>query len=383
MDAQIAVVGVGTIGSMALWQLARAGVAAIGFEQFTVGHDKSAAGGESRIFRTAYVEGPEYIPYLQRSLDLWRDLESETGAEILTLTSGLTIGSPGGPAITQVLDGCRQYGLDHEFLDHAALKARYPQHLLHSDEVGVIDPRAGVIRPGRAIAAAAKAARDGGAHIVDGTRVDAITSLRGHVEIQAGDRIWKVAQAVVTVGPWIAATVPALARLVVPHRVQLAWHTVSDPDQYGLQRSPVFLRESPHGLVFGFPSLDGATVKVGMHQSYSDFGPSEMVTDPDRLDHTVNRSRITATGRELSMLLAGLTPEPARVETFMDGYTVDGAPVVGRAPGLDNVWILAGFSGHGFKMAPAFGEVAAQLAQTGTAELHTSAFGPDRFVRVG
>lgn len=381
MDAQVAVIGIGTIGSMTLWQLARAGVAAIGFEQFSIGHEKSAAGGESRIFRTAYVEGPQYIPFLQRSLDLWRDLESEAAVELLTLTSGLTVGSPGSPAIAQVLDGCRHYGLAHEFLDHAELQARYPQHLLHSDEVGIVDPHAGVIRPERAVAAAAKAAGHHGAQIVTDTRIDAITPRDGYVQVRSGDRTWTVAQVVLTVGPWITSMAPMLVGQIVPHRVQLAWHAVSDPEQYGPERSPVFLRDSPHGLIFGFPSLDGSTVKVGMHQSYSDFGASDVVDDPDRLDCTVDRSQITATGRDLAAFLAGLTPEPSRVETYMDGYTVDDAPVVGSVPGLDNVWILAGFSGHGFKMAPAFGEAAAQLAHTGTSELITTAFGPDRFAR--
>ncbi|MDV3129523.1 N-methyl-L-tryptophan oxidase [Mycobacterium sp. 21AC1] len=383
MDAEVAVIGIGTIGSMTLWQLARAGVDVIGFEQFSIGHDKSAAGGESRIFRTAYVEGPQYIPFLQRSLELWRELEGEAAVELLRLTSGLTIGSPHSSAITQVIKGCDQYGLPHEFLDHTELQARYPQHLLHSDEVGVVDPHAGFIRPERAVTAAARAARQHGAHIVTDTRIDAITPHQGKVRIHAGERVWTVAQVVLTVGPWMTAMMPTLSGHVVPHRVQLAWHAVSDPEQYLPDNSPVFMRQSPNGLLFGFPTLDGSTVKVGIHQSYPDFGPSDVVVDPDRLDGTVNRDQITAVGRGLATFLAGLTPQPSRVETYMDGYTVDDAPVVGSVPGQDNIWILGGFSGHGFKMAPAFGEAAAELARVGTSTLLTTAFRPGRFVRQG
>lgn len=378
MDAQVAVIGTGTIGSMTLWQLARAGVDAIGFEQFSVGHDRSAAGGESRIFRTAYVEGPQYIPFLQRSLDLWRDLEQESEAELLTLTTGLTIGSPASPAITQVLEGCRKYGLAHEVLNHPTLQDRYPQHVLHCDEIGVVDPHAGFIKPDRAIVAAAEAARKAGARIITDTRIETVQPRDRHIEITSGERTWKVASVVVTVGPWITRMVPALTDHVVPHRLHLAWHPVTNPNRYAPEHSPVFMRDTPLGLVFGFPSLDGATVKVGLHESYADFAPTEVVSDPDRLDRTVDRQHIEALGANLTRYLDGLDPEPSRISTYMDGYTRDSAPVVGRL-GNDNIWVLGGFSGHGFKMAPAFGEAAAQLVRSGESELPTAAFGLDRF----
>src|SRR5215475_2096201 len=95
MDAEVAVIGTGTMGSMTLWNLARAGIPAIGFEQYTLGHDRSAAGGESRIFRVAYREGPQYVPMLLRARDLWRELEAEAGRDLLTVTGGLMIGDAG------------------------------------------------------------------------------------------------------------------------------------------------------------------------------------------------------------------------------------------------------------------------------------------------
>ncbi len=85
-EADIAVLGMGTMGAMTLWRLARRGVHAVGVEQFAPGYDQSGAGGETRVFRTAYLEGAEYVPLLQESLGLWRELGVEAEQPLLSLT---------------------------------------------------------------------------------------------------------------------------------------------------------------------------------------------------------------------------------------------------------------------------------------------------------
>src|SRR5690349_25069097 len=106
---------------MALWQLARAGVDAIGFEQLAPGHDQAAAGGESRIFRTAYLEGPQYVPLLLRARELWRELERETGRSLLTLCGGLMIGAGESEAMRNVVESATSFDLPHEVLDAAEM----------------------------------------------------------------------------------------------------------------------------------------------------------------------------------------------------------------------------------------------------------------------
>jgi sarcosine oxidase len=199
------------------------------------------------------------------------------------------------------------------------------------------------------------------------------------VRIHTGKGIWNAEQVLVTTGPWAGRLAPVLAEHVVPHRLHLAWHPVADPEAFSPGNSTVFMRDTEHGLVFGFPSLDGATVKVGLHETFEDFAPSEVVRDPDSLDRDVDPESITSLGTALAHFLDGLDPEPSRISTYMDGYTRDGDPVVGLLPGEDRIWALAGFSGHGFKMSPAFGEAAAQLLHHGAADLHVDRFSPARF----
>src|SRR3981081_2905411 len=117
MDAEVAVVGLGSMGSAALWQVARRGVGVIGFDQFEPGHPFGAGHGESKIFRTAYAEGAEYVPMLQAALPLWRQLEEETGRPLLTMTGGMVIGSLDHDFIGRTLRSARAQGLQHRVFD--------------------------------------------------------------------------------------------------------------------------------------------------------------------------------------------------------------------------------------------------------------------------
>jgi sarcosine oxidase len=63
--------------------------------------------------------------------------------------------------------------------------------------------------------------------------------------------------------------------------------------------------------------------------------------------------------------LPGLNPDPVRVSAFMEGYTDSTRPLVGPLPDCDDIILLAGFSGQGFKLSPAMGDIAADLALEG------------------
>src|SRR3989442_14438459 len=101
------------MGAMSAWRLAARGARVIGFERFRPGHDRGSSHGDTRIFRTAYFESPEYVPLLQRAHGLWRQLEKESGAELLTLTGGLALGPADGEPAGAVLPRARGSPLQH------------------------------------------------------------------------------------------------------------------------------------------------------------------------------------------------------------------------------------------------------------------------------
>src|SRR4029077_516203 len=114
MRYDVAVVGLGAMGSMAAWRLAERGASVVGFDRFTPPHDRGSSHGESRITRTAYYEGPAYVPLLQASFPLWRELERSSGEELLTMTGALIIGPLEGEVVAGALHSARAHGLPHE-----------------------------------------------------------------------------------------------------------------------------------------------------------------------------------------------------------------------------------------------------------------------------
>ena len=87
-SADVTVIGLGAMGSAALYQLARRGVSVTGIDRFTPPHDRGSSHGESRITRQAIGEGEEYVPLALRSHDIWRELEADTGRSLLSPIGG-------------------------------------------------------------------------------------------------------------------------------------------------------------------------------------------------------------------------------------------------------------------------------------------------------
>jgi sarcosine oxidase len=150
VHADVAVIGLGAMGALTAWRLAARGAKVIAFERFRPGHDRGSSHGESRIFRTAYFESPEYVPLLHRAHQLWRRLESESGSVLLTETGGLMIGTADGELITGVLRSAFHNRLPHEVLSRQEMERRYPQHRLGPKDVTVLEKKAGFLRPERA-----------------------------------------------------------------------------------------------------------------------------------------------------------------------------------------------------------------------------------------
>jgi sarcosine oxidase len=368
------VIGSGTMGSMTLWNLARAGIAVIGFEQYTLGHDRSAAGGESRMFRVAYREGPQYVPMLLHARDLWRELEAETGRALLTVTGGLIIGDAASTEIRNVIACAERFCLPHEVLDAKAMAARYPQHrALLPGEIAVLDRMAGVIRPEFAVLSAARRAQELGATIYERTPVTAVEPDADGVTVRAGHRQYRVRQAVLAAGPWTGRFAPGLARHITARRVIMTWHMASQPAAYHPDRFPICIRNSGGVHISAFPSLDAGSVKIAVSASFTD------LPGPDDLDRNVDPGIMTVVTDAVARFMPGLIPSPIRVSAYMDGYTPDGHALVGSLPATPNVWILGGFSGHGFKLSPAIGQAAADLIRHGKTGLPVTHLDPSRW----
>lgn len=371
-DAEVAVVGVGTMGSMTCWQLARRGVRVLGFEQFAPGHDRSGAGGETRIFRTAYLEGTQYVPLLLEAQRQWRLLEADSGRDLLTLAGGLMIGDPDGEFLRSVRASIRAHDLPHEELDAGRAAARYPQHRLRPGEAMILDRQAGFLRPELAAALAAMQCERTGGRVVRRDPVLEIAPDADGVRIRTAARTWRVGQVIVTAGAWTRRLLGPAAPELDVQRLVMTWFPARDPGQFTVPRFPIFIRQTDGYDISGWPSVDGASVKVAVNYGY------DRVADPDRLDRGVPDELLAPIRAAVAELLPGLIPDPVRIGAYLDGYTADHHAAVGRAPGLPNTLLACGFSGHGFKLAPAIGLALAQLATDGRTELPIDHLDPAR-----
>jgi sarcosine oxidase len=173
--------------------------------------------------------------------------------------------------------------------------------------------------------------------------------------------------AVVTVGPWINTLLPDLPRAVDVRRLVSSWHIPTRHDWF-TGGAPAFVRSTPHDC-YGLPSPDGMSVKLGLSFKLGLHSARHLpVSDPERLDRTVRPEELATMREFISELMPDLNPDPIRMSAYMEGYTDSGDPLVGRLPGEDDIIVLAGFSGSGFKLSPAMGEIAADLALDGTTD---------------
>lgn len=374
MDADVAIVGLGAMGSMTAWRLARSGASVLGFERFGLGHDRGASGGESRLFRMAYHEGPQYVPMLRAARDLWQELTDESGRPLYRRTGCLSIGRPELPPMRNVWRSVTDHGLEHEYLDHPTLTARYPQHRLAEGEVGVLDAEGAVLRPELAVLTANELARRHGARLLDRTPVEAIDIADDRVRIRAAGEEYTARNVVLTAGPWSASLLPELRPHLTLRPIVLTWFAPDDVSAYSPDRFPVFIRDTDGIHTFGVPVMDGISVKTGFADVWGD------LDSPESYTRDLDESRLRPITDAVRRFLPGLHPDPIRYAVHFEGFTTDRTAMVGHMPGTDRAILLAGFSGHGFKLAPIFGRIAADLALHGDTELDITPMAPDRYL---
>jgi sarcosine oxidase len=368
-DADVAVVGLGAVGSMAAWRLAGRGLSVHGYERFGVGHDRGAFSGQTRRFSVQSQREPRWTPLALAALDLWRELESATGRSLLNLTGGVILGPADAPALVGARRSAVDTGLPHEVLDAAALADRFPQHLVRPTDAGVLDPLAGFVRPEPAVVGAVRHAGERGAAVFDHTRVLGVEP-DGTVRTAEGTRRYR--HVVVAPGARARDVLDLARQTVLPRRLVQAWYLPYDVDRYAAEVFPVFERVGEVNA-YGFPTVDGATVKVGVYTS-----GHPIVHDTEQVPLTVGSALLSHFRRTVAKYLPGLHPEPVATTVNLEGYTTDGQPLVGPAPGADRVLVACGFSGAGFKFAPVIGDVLADLVAGGRTKHDIGFLAPDR-----
>ncbi|MDQ6626758.1 MAG: N-methyl-L-tryptophan oxidase [Verrucomicrobiota bacterium] len=360
MMYDLCVVGLGGMGSATLAQSAARGVRVIGLEQFSRGHALGASSGRTRMIRKAYFEDPAYVPLILRAYELWYALERVAGEQLLYSTGVLTVGTEASEIIAGTRRAAHEHNLALDCLTAADLRKRYPTLKAQTDEVGLFEPDAGVLKPERAIAAQLARAEELGATTRFNVAMSRWEARAGgyDVVLEDGSRV-SARTLILALGPWVQRTLGDLGVAIRVQRNVQAWFAPKS-DAYAAGSFPAFLlnRAGLPAPLYGFPDF-GDGVKVAWHG----FGD---LTDAEQLNREIDQ------GRDIQPLARAMDAwMPLAASKFVDAkacvysLTPDEHFVVDRHPEHERVILCGGFSGHGFKFAPVIGEVAADLAIDG------------------
>jgi sarcosine oxidase len=379
----IAIIGLGVMGSAALAALARRGLRVIGIDRFAPGHGRGSSHGATRVIRLGYFEHPSYVPLVRAAIPLWRELEARSGVPLLTVTGILEMGRPDSELVAGTLTAARQHGLPHEILDAAGMMKRFPAFRLPDEFVGVFQSDGGVLRAEPAVATFQAVARAAGADLRFVERVTSVAPDGDGVRVTTERGAISAGGAIVAAGPWLPALLPHLqlphleaSHLRLPLRVTrqvAAWFApAGHAALFESGRFPVFLLQNRDGVFYGFPA-DATGVKIAKHHHLDE------AVDPDTCDRTVSAADEAAIRTAVKVHVPDAAGPLAAAQTCLYTMTPDGDFILDHLPGCACIVIASPCSGHGFKFAPLIGEILADLAIVGRTEHDISRFSLRRF----
>jgi sarcosine oxidase len=360
MTFDVAVIGLGGIGSSIAAHCAARGASVIGLEQFGPAHNRGSSHGKSRMIRQAYFEDAAYVPLVLRSYELWRALEKQAGESLLRITGVLSVGEEKSTIISGTQRAAAQHGLSLEKWSRGEVRQRYPSLRVLPDEIALFEPDGGVLDPERSVRAHLNAAETAGAELRFETTVRTWEGTDGGARIHLADGSTVTAgKLILSLGPWFKEALGELGVVLRVQRNVQVWFSPAT-NQYESPRFPAFLldRAGLPSPLYGFPDF-GAGVKAAFHG----FGD---LTTADDLQRDVDVERdVTPVARALEDWMPGAAANFREAAPCMYSLTPDSDFVIDRHPGHANVVLCGGFSGHGFKFAPIIGEIAADLALDG------------------
>ena len=367
------VIGVGGMGSSTLYNLAKRGRRVLGLEQFDIPHAEGSSHGVNRIIRLAYYEHPSYVPLLRRAYELWSEIESVTGEQLLYKTGSIDTAPSGHEVFEGSLESCLLHDIPHRVLNHVQINEQFPGYQLPPGHMGLLQEDGGFVLSERSIVAYANAAMSAGAEIHAREIVLGWEPDQGGVRVFTDRSEYTAERLVITAGAWTSGMIPILEDLAVPERQVLAWLQPLDGSLYTPEVFPVFNAYFDEGRYYGFPVFGIPGFKVGRYHHL------EEVIDPDSEIKTVTGEDEAVLRSAVERYFPKANGTTMTLKTCMFTNTPDEHFIVDLLPGNTQVAVAAGFSGHGFKFASVIGEILADLAITGETEHNIDLLKIDRF----
>lgn len=359
----VLIIGGGTMGTAAGWALARSGHKVTVLEQFTHVHAFGSHGGKTRIFRHAYAEGEQYVPWTLEADRLWSELQDRRDDTFMLRTGGLDISADQTGWAYQARASAERYDIPHEWLTGTEVNERFPAWNLPEEWRACFDPSAGflVVEPALKALAAEMVAAGGDLRV--NARVTGWSESHHGVEVTTESETYRAEKLIVTAGAWNGKIMRELGLPLEVLRKPVFWFDARDISLFAPERFPVFVADTGVDEFYGLPHHDDPGVKCGIHSGGHP-------VNPDAIDRSVHAEDITPRYRAfIRDRFNGLTDRYVDSAVCMYTMTPDAHFLIDRYPGKERVVFASGFSGHGFKFTPVVGEYLAKLATDDHAEL--------------
>ena len=369
------VLGVGGIGAAAAYWLARRGGGAVlAVEQYRLGHDRGASEDHSRIIRHSY-HSTEYTSLTRAAYDHMRDLEHETGLELLRITGGLHLApndSAGHAEIGSYARALAEQGHAREVMDGTELRTRWPQWRVGADVVGLYQAESGILDIRRVNSAHISRARAHGVRFLDRTPARKVVPFADHVEVHTDGEVFEAGTLTICAGSWTETMIAGLG-LDLPLTLtqeQVTYFAAADLRAFTPDRFPVWIFHGHDRTFYGFPVYGEAAVKAARDMSGRFVTQQTRRFEPDP-------GQTAEVAEFLARYLPGAVGPELVSKTCVYDLTADRNFILDTIPGHPRIGVFIG-AGHAAKFAGLIGHILADLAIDGRTGYPIAAFSIDR-----
>jgi sarcosine oxidase len=363
----VAVVGAGVFGAWSAYRLRQAGRRGALLDAYGPGNARASSGGQTRVIRMGYGDQEIYTRWSMRSLELWKSLFGKAGRAFFQPAGVLWMARGQDPLTTKTLATLQRLGVAHERLDRSELERRWPQIDFGPITWAIYEPRSGFLMAFHAVQAVVQfAMAEGVNYLQEAVVPPAGKGTLGSVATQSGKTV-SAGTFVFACGPWLPKLFPdLLGERIFPTRQEVFYFGPPPGDgRFRASEMPVWVDFAEE--IYGVPDFKGRGFKVAPDRHGPEF-------DPDTGARIITPETLASVREFVGRRFPGLKDAPLIAsEVCQYENTSNGDFLIDRHPERDNVWLVGGGSGHGFKHGPAVGEyVTARIVEGGQVETRFS-----------
>lgn len=381
----VIVVGLGAMGSAALYQLAARGANVLGIDRYDPPHDYGSSHGETRITRLAVGEGAQYVPLVKRTHEIWRELEAESGETLLYQSGGLIICPKDGGAqfhaqtdfVTRSAGIARDNDIAHEVLDADEIKRRLPSLQVGANDHGYYEPTGGVVHPEKCIEVMLLSAKHRGAAVRMNEPMLSYEASAVGVTVRTTQGTYHADKVILAAGAWMRNLLNLETELLTIYRQVIYWYEAEDIAQFSVDKFPfvIWIGDTLDEFFTAFPvpGYGMQALKV-LTEQYTHTTTADTVSrtvQPEEIEHFYSAF--------VQKRMIGIKSHCVHAGVCMYANTPDEHFLIDFHPASERVVIASPCSGHGFKHAGAVGEIVSHLALDGESSFDISSFAVSRF----